>query len=86
MKHYFEYNILGTERLICGRPDWYGVLGIPNVPDFVDPYSLVMLEYDKVSSGCLLGSILGTRYLICGKPHQCDVSEIPMPIDSQFNQ
>jgi len=35
------------------------------VPDFVDRYSSMMLEYEKVLGDCLTGVILGTRYLTC---------------------
>ena len=34
--------------------------GIWNVPDFVDRYSFMMLEYEKVLSDCSLGGILQT--------------------------
>jgi len=41
------------------RPDWYGVPGIRNVPDFVDQDSYMMLEYEKVLIDCSLGGIRG---------------------------
>ena len=53
-------SILGIQYLICSGPDWYGVPGIRNVPDFVDWYSFIRLEYEKVLIDCSTGGILGT--------------------------
>ena len=36
------------------------------MPGFVDRYSFIMLEYEKVSSDCLLCGIIGTQYLVGG--------------------
>ena len=54
-------GILAKQYLTCSRPDWYAVPGIWDVPDSVDPYSFIMLDYGKVLSDGSLRSILGTQ-------------------------
>ena len=46
------------------------------MPYFVDRYSFIMLEYEKVSIDCLLDDIRGTGYLICSRPNWYGVPEI----------
>jgi hypothetical protein len=42
------------------RPDWHGVPRIRNVPDFVDRYSYIMVEYGRILSDCSRDGVLRT--------------------------